>query len=296
VLSEGADFVVATCDYDTAAPAARVAQTKKIITIAFCASAPEWNQIGPYAYSMSMGSITEAAVNGQFATKKGCTKGYLLTDTSSSYTQQIANNVPKYFEGEIVGKDTFKNDDSSFASQVSRLQSASPKPECIFLSTFPPGGVTVVRALRAAGIDQMIMAPDGMDGDFWISAVPDLSDFYFSAYGSIFGDDPNPEVNELVAEIAKREKVERISGSTAITGAAILDALKIAIEAAGSTDSDAVRAELDKFTDQDLLVGPTTFTPTSHLSLGRPMAVIGVDNGKFSFQETFTPEGLEPTS
>jgi branched-chain amino acid transport system substrate-binding protein len=150
----------------------------------------------------------------------------------------------------------------------------------------------MLRSLRAAGITQMTISPDGMDGDFWISAIPNLSNFYFSAYASLFGDDPNPKVNELFSNIAQRQKVKRVSGSAAVTGASIIEALKMAIEKAGSADSDKVRAQLDQLTDADLLVGPTTFTPATHLSIGRPMAVIGVTDGKYGFVELFKPEGV----
>jgi branched-chain amino acid transport system substrate-binding protein len=287
LIGKGAQFLIVTCDYDIGSPAARIAQTKNVVSIALCASAPQWNQIGPLSYSMSMGSITEAAVNAKFAYEdKGCKNGYILTDTTSAYTQQLSDYLPKYFKGKIVGKDTFKNGDSSFASQVSRIQSQGTKPDCIFMETFPPGGVTLLRELRAAGITQPIISPDGMDGDFWIKGVPNLKDFYFSAYASIFGDSPNADVNKLVAEIAKREGTKRITGSTAITGYAIMEALEKAITTAGSTDAKAVAGALDKFNAEPLIVGPTTFTSTSHLSLGRPMAMIQVQNGKYSFLKT----------
>jgi branched-chain amino acid transport system substrate-binding protein len=287
VIEKGAEFLIVTCDYDIGAPAARIAQSKGIASVGLCASAPQWNEIGPLSFSMSMGSITEAAVDAKFAQEDlGCKKAYTLTDTTSAYTQQITEYLPKYFSGEIVGKDSFKNDDASFASQVSRLQATDPKPECIFMATFPPGGVTLLRELRAAGIDQPIISPDGMDGDFWIKGVPNLSDFYFSAYASIFGDDPNESVNELVGKIAEREKTERITGSTAITGYAVMEALKKAAEKAGTVEGAKLAAAMETFKDEELAVGPTTFSKESHLSLGRPMAMIEVQDGKYGFNKT----------
>ena len=52
------------------------------------------------------------------------------------------------------------------------------------------------------------------------------------------------------------------------------------IERAGTTDSDAVLAELNKFDNEPLLVGPTTFTEDLHINLQRPQAIIGIKDGK----------------
>ena len=37
---------------------------------------------------------------------------------------------------------------------------------------------------------------------------------------------------------------------------------------------------LDKFNKQPLLVGPTSFSPTDHIPVDRPMVVIRYSNGK----------------
>ncbi len=39
----------------------------------------------------------------------------------------------------------------------------------------------------------------GRVGSYWLSAIPDLSNFYVPEQGSVHGDDPNPDVNKFNA-------------------------------------------------------------------------------------------------
>ncbi len=61
-----------------------------------------------------------------------------------------------------------------------------------------PGEASAVKQIRAAGLDLPILGDEDLDGDYWKEAVPGLSDVYYSTYASIYGDDPDDQVNELV--------------------------------------------------------------------------------------------------
>src|SRR5262249_24242686 len=151
--------------------------------------------------------------------------------------------------------------------------------------------VTVLRDLRAAGITQPVISPTGMDGNYWISAIPDLSNFYYAGFVSIYGDDPNPQVNALVKELQRRLH-KPLAGSTAVSGYSVIQAFKIAAERARSIDQNAVMKQLQHFRNVKLITGSTTFTPTVRQSLGRPMRIIQVRDGKFHFVTIFTPKGV----
>jgi branched-chain amino acid transport system substrate-binding protein len=291
LISRGAQFLIESCDYDIGGPAARIAEDKGIVNFSLCASSEKWNTIGPHSYSMTYTSQVEGITGAQWAHRElQCESAYILTDTLIDYSKVIGDFYERAFEGTIVGVDTFKNSDASFSSQVTRLRATSPEPECIFLSTFPPGGVTMLRQLRSAGIDQPVISVVAMDGNYWISAIPKLSDFYYTSYSSMFGDDPRPRVNALLREIEDRTG-EVLHGGIAITGYSVMEALKIAITRAHSTDSEKVVAELQKFRDEPLFIGPTTFTKEDRMSMstGRPMQIIKVQDGEFSYLTTFEP-------
>jgi branched-chain amino acid transport system substrate-binding protein len=99
-------------------------------------------------------------------------------------------------------------------------------------------------------------------------------------------------VNALVKEIATRTHQKVLSGSTAVSGYSVVQAFKIAAERAHSLDQTPVMKQLQKFRNVPLITGLTTFTKTVRQSLGRPMRVIKVQNGKFHFLKVFTPHGV----
>jgi branched-chain amino acid transport system substrate-binding protein len=118
--------------------------------------------------------------------------------------------------------------------------------------------------------------------------VPNLSDFYQTVAASTFGDDPNPEVNEFFAKIEERTG-KPADGSYAIFGYSIIQALKIAIEDAGTTDGEELKAALESFDGTELLIGPVTFTPEEHLDATRPEKVLEMQDGKVSFHSIVEP-------
>jgi branched-chain amino acid transport system substrate-binding protein len=123
-----------------------------------------------------------------------------------------------------------------------------------------------------------------MDGAFWLGAVPDLSNFYTVTYASVFGDDPNQKVVDLLAAFKEKTGQDAATGGL-ITGASTIEAFKLAAERAGSFDGAALSAEFNKFQDEDLTAGPTSFSPDLHVNVKRPMAVITVNGGKHQFVE-----------
>lgn len=298
VIEQGAELLIITCEFDQGRPAALVATEKNILVISICASSPKWQTLPPTNYSMTFGTPTEGGAIAQWATEgehsPGCDTAYILTDTSIEYSKSIGETyIPRYYTGEVVGKDTFKNGDPSFESQVSRLQNTSPAPDCIFLSSYVPGGATIVRQLRAAGVDQPILTMEGMEGDYWVEAVPNLSDFYAVSFASIFGDDPDARVNELADQVEEKMG-DPLPVSTFVNGYSVMEAYERAISRAESTETAAVKEQLDGFRDEDLMVGPTTFADGARQSFGRPVRITQVQGGKASFLEVFEPHDIEP--
>src|SRR3984885_16050444 len=100
--------------------------------------------------------------------------------------------LPHLKDATLAGSDTFKNDDASIASQITRIKSLPKEPDAIMLCTMMPGAVSAIKQIRASGIKSMILNGSGVDGSYWLNAVPDLSNFYVPGQGSIFGAAPNP--------------------------------------------------------------------------------------------------------
>ena len=289
VVAKGANFMVVSCDYDMGAPAATVAHANEMIAISFCASDAKMGVqgIGPYTFTMNTPGQVEGAIAAAYSWERGWRKAYALLDASIEYNKSVCHGFLEYWKklgGEVVGVDTFMQEDPSIASQITRYKQAAEakgEPDVMALCSYVPGAVSAIRQVRGAGIDVPIVSGDAMDGHYWAEGVPGLSDHYAVTFGSIYGDDPRAEVNDFFARY--REEHGEPDTSFPLNGYSVIQALKIAAERANSLDSDAVLAELNKFDKEPLLWGATTFVPDMHIDMFHPMTVIQIQDGKGSF-------------
>jgi branched-chain amino acid transport system substrate-binding protein len=300
LIGNGANALLVSCDFDYGGPSASVAQQQNLIAMG-CAGSPRFGKqgIGPNAFSMDTQTPDEGGTVAEWASeRRGWKSVFVLTDTSIDYTKTLSD----YFQtrwtqmngaSSVVGKETFLNDDPSIASQISKLRALKTPPDFIFLSSCPPGLATAARQIRAAGIDIPIATGVCGDGDFWLDSVPNLKNFYNAAYVSTYLDDPRAEVNQFMERFLKvaDNPPQRAFG---VIGYSNVQALASAIEKAGSLDTAKVRAALESFTKEPLLVGPTTFTPVQHGDIWRPMAIVQVSGGKHSFNSQWTVKQPPP--
>lgn len=299
LINKGASLIMVSCDFDFGSAAALTAKAKGLIAFSACAGSTRFStpDLGPLAYTDGNADILDATAEADWTLQtKGWKKVYLLEDTLIEYTKRLCTYFPQRFTqlgGTVVGKDTFANGDPSIASQISRIKALSTPPDFIELCSLTPGGASAVRQIRAAGITTPIVAGEGMEGDFWFSSVPNLSDFYVSAIASIYGDDPNPKINALTQRfITATGKKPQIS--IAYPGYSMIEAIALAAQRANSFDPRAMATAMDSYKDEPFLVGPTTYDQTNHWPLDRPMAIESVTNGVAKFVQYVEPVG-QPT-
>ena len=196
----------------------------------------------------------------------------------------------------FAGQDTFNNGDASIAAQVSRLRSAASKADFLVVSSLPPGGASAIRQIRGAGINLPILAAAAFDGSYWLSAVPKLSNFYYPALGSLFGDDPNPARAKLLYKDFKKVSGQAPTlASYPLLGYAAIQTLVRGMKIAKSTDGAAVAKALNGFRNVPLITGPTTYTAKCHIPSGRPYLIMQVQNGKSSYTGvTWKPASVPP--
>ncbi len=223
--------------------------------------------------------------------KKNAKSFYVLLDTWTEYNKGICDGFDwmalKLEGAEIVGRDTFKNEDASIASQITRIKSLPKEPDAIMLCSMMPGVVSAIKQIRAAGINAMILNGSGVDGSYWLNAVPDLSNFYVPVQGSIYGDDPNAAVEEF------NKKYETVTGARPSSqyvypGYVLIDVWAKAVGRAKSTDADAVVAELEKMKDEPTLFGPRTFTNEIHHQNRGRYLIAETTNGKPKIVDEWT--------
>lgn len=270
VIEAGADLVVVSCDYDFGAPAALMAESNGRISFFLCAESVRAGiqGVGPHSFSASVLAAVQGATMAEWANAElGATRFYVLEDTWTEYNKGICDGfdwrAPQLEGVEIVGRDTFVNDDASIAAQITRIASLPEPPDAIMLCSMMPGVVSAVKQIRDAGITAPILNGSGVDGSYWMDAVPGLSEFYIPVQGSIYGDDPDPAVEAFNVAFEERFGA-RPSSQYAYPGYVMIDVWAKAVERAGTTEAAAVVAELEKMRDEPTLFGPRTFTNELH--------------------------------
>ena len=286
VIDGGADMVVVSCDYDFGSPAALAAESAGLPSFFLCAESIKAGiqGVGPNSFSASVLAPVQGATMAEWAyTKKDARTFYRLLDTWTEYNKGICDGfdymLPKLTEATLVGEDTFLNEDASIAAQITRIKALPEEPDAIMLCTMMPGAVSAIKQLRAAGINSMILNGSGVDGSYWLSAVPDLSNFFVPVQGSIYGDDPNAEVTAFNA------KYKEATGGDPSTqyvypGYVMIDVWAKAVERAGTTETAAVVAELEKMTDEPTLFGPRTFSSELHHQNRARYLIVETNAGK----------------
>ncbi|KPQ05638.1 MAG: branched-chain amino acid transport system substrate-binding protein [Rhodobacteraceae bacterium HLUCCA12] len=298
-IDQGAVAILFPSDFDFGAPGAFIAQEAGVISLSG-ASDPNFgvDGIGSFAYSISNAAQSQGAILAEWAyNEMGWRTAYTLLDTTIAFTNSLCEAFDRRWnelagDDGLLGSDTFRNDDPTISSQVTRINGLDEAPDAIMLCSYAPGGPSAIRQLRAEGLDQPIMTGESLDGNYWIGAVPELSDFYVANYGSYVGDDPNPDVNAFFERY--EETYDRQPDvSYGIRGYSLFQAWALAAERAGSFDAEAVAAELDQFDNEPLAIGPTTFTPELHIATTRPMTIMQAQDGEFSALGTYAPETVQ---
>lgn len=293
VIGDGAEVGLVSCDLDFGAPDAVEFGNKKMVAMSLCAATPTFGpqRVGPLAFSAGVATNNEAAGGAEFAVKKGWKSAYLLTDTALTYTKSWSGYFDEAFRslgGKIVGRDTLQMTDTSFQTQVTRLAKVKDEIDVIAACTVPPGGPTLVRQLRAAGIDKPIVACIGMSGTRWLRAVPNLKDFYVTDLFNFSGEDTDEKINELHARYVEATGEEPSNGQFT-QGYGAIELLARGIEKAGTTNGKELAAALETFKDEQVLTGPTTYSKDWHVPMSRPVTIQEIADGKPKLVERLVP-------
>lgn len=292
LVAKGAKMLLVTCDYDINAKSSQVANDAGVLVVAPCVGSTAMGPNNGLDLGYSMGSAVpgEAAIMAEYAFEKLGQTATLFKDMSIAYTTSQCDAFETRFKelgGTVKSVQQFSQTQAGALDKPVTAQVANAKKDgaqVIALCSYPGGGAQALAAIRNAGVKTPVISGFGLDGAFWLGAVPNLSNFYTVTYASVFGDDPNSKVVELLAAYKSKTGQDAATGGL-ITGASTIEAFKLAIERAGSVDGAALSAEFNKFNNEDLTAGPTSFTEDLHVNVTRPMAVITVEGGKHRFIE-----------
>lgn len=296
LLTQDVKVMIVSCDYDMGSPAALAAESGGIISIFLCAADIKAGVqgIGPYSFSASSVANAEGVTMAEWShAKRGARKGYALVDTTIQYDRSLCAGFewrfPQLEGSKLLGTDTFKNGDTSIASQITRIKSLPEQPDVIMLCSYIPGAASVAKQLRAAGINVPVLNGTAMDGDYWLASVPGLKDFIGLAKGSVRGDDPRPDVNAFVKTYTAKYGAAPVNQSV-FDGYVAIQLWAKAVEKAGSFDSAKVVEVMNGFKNEPSLLGPRSFTTDLHIQNQIPFLVTDIADGKSKVIDQYTME------
>lgn len=296
LIDQGAELIVAPCDFDFGGPASREAQAAGIVGISMCASDPLYSSwsLGDKQFTLSMWNTTMGATAAEYAfNERGWKTAYVVTDQFIAYTKSLSKYFIEHFEalgGKILLEDTYTNGDNDFSAQLARLQALGEKPDVIFISSYGTDIATIIRSIREVGIDSPVMGGDSYDDTAIFKALGERfgSDIYFVTH-TWMGPEAHPDMPAFI------EAYEEMYGNppeTAFvaTGYDTIMLMAQAVEIAGTTDGDAV-AEALTSNEFDLLTGKLKYRSAEEGHAPDKAAVIvALDKGEPSFVGWRTPE------
>ncbi len=289
VIGEGAELMVAPCDFDMGGPADREAQKAGIVGISTCASSPLHGSVtlGDKQFTLSMWNTTMGAAAAEYAfNDKGWKNAYVITDTFIDYTTSLSEYFIKHFKalgGNVIFEDKYTQGAQDFSAQLARLQRSSEKPDVLFISSYMPDLGTIIRTIRQAGIDAPIVGGDSYDDQGLFDALGEKygSDVYFVTH-SFMAPGATPEMADFL-ELYQQEYGKAPDTSFVATGWDTIQVMVQAVEKAGSTDGDKV-ADVMENTEFQLLTGKLRWTDAAHgHEPDIEAALVELQNGKPSF-------------
>lgn len=260
LIQQGAQIIIAPCDFDIGAPASQAAQEAGLVGMSTCASSPLYGSevLGDLQFTASVWNNNLAGAGAQWGyAEKGWRTAAVINDTAYEYTQSLGDLFKEGWTslgGEIVSDDVYTAGDQDFSAQIGRIQALPEPPDLIYISGVNPELATILRQVRAAGIETPLMGGDTYDdAQLWAALGPDLGDDLFFATHAWLGPEAGGNMEEFLQLYQEEYGEAPVAGFTAM-GWDVVMVFAQAIEAAGTTDGAAVAAKIEEMVF-DLLSG-----------------------------------------
>jgi branched-chain amino acid transport system substrate-binding protein len=291
VIEDGADVLLFSCEVPISAAGAPIAEEHNMLNFTLCGSEPGFGP--PYTGRLSFGAnrslISEGATRATFLWQRGFRHPFELTDTAILLGRIDQFGFQKTWEhlgGKLAGQADFKNEDLSIASQIAEIKRSGA--DSINISSYPPGGASAIKQIRAAGIDLPITATSAFDGTFWLKGVPDTKNLYVTLNGSAY-DPTNTQTAKLFERLKRAGVNTDVSGNLLASYAAgqlMLDALRETGTIDGAKLATALEAK-----PHPTVMGPLSYTPDNHLPSG-PWYIYDYPDRKPNLLKRVTPAYL----
>lgn len=245
LIDQGADFILTPSDFDIGGPASTAAQEAGLVGMSPGASSPLFGALalGDKQFTVAAWTNYGSAAAAEWGfEEQGWETAYVITDTSIDYSDSQGRYFIAAWEalgGTVVGEDTFIQGDQDFSGQLQRLQGLDEQPDVIFIASYMPDIGTIVREIRALGIETPILGGDAYDTSEFYQVLGEFgNDIYFSTH-SWMGPG-NSDAMDAFIEAYEAEFGGPPDNSFIALGYDAVQILAQSIEEAGTIEGDAV--------------------------------------------------------
>jgi branched-chain amino acid transport system substrate-binding protein len=240
--------------------------------------------MGECAYQLVMSDNIQAAVLAEYAIGEGYETAYVLGSNEIPYTRDLPTFFSDAFEhggGTVVATDEYKLGAGDYSAVVTKIQNFDPAPDVIFTPMYIPDSVVFLRQLRAAGVTTPVLSTDG-NGDAALldAGVKAIDGLTFS--NSVCTAEGDPDVQAFYDDYNAANGKDP-SSYVAVIGYDEVNMVSDAIEAAGSTEPDAITAQLDTI-DATGISGHVVMDPETRRA-NKPAALVQMDGTEFTCLE-----------
>jgi branched-chain amino acid transport system substrate-binding protein len=290
LIEQGAVVGVVTCDVEYAAPSVQEFINRGKLTLSPCIGTDQMGpkRFGPKGrFAFTIGNIAqdEGAAMAEYSYARGWRTAAIVKDNLLVYFQNIAAAFKVRFQqlgGRIVQEESFTSYSNTIQAAMSKV--ANTKADVIVFPTAFDGLAPFVGGLRQLGNNTPIINSWGGDGNYWWPTNPQVKNYYYVTYGSIYGDDPAPAVNRLVKAVTASNGGKLPATGSFIPGADLVDALVYAIKQShGSTKGRVLETAFEHFRNFPVTSGLINYSTSVHGVTGRAYRVMFVNNNKARF-------------
>jgi branched-chain amino acid transport system substrate-binding protein len=270
---------------------APIANQKKVPLFNGGASSPDLQGLGDYVFNnIPLADQQMPASVEYLAGKKGLKNWFVLYSNETlglSVLKAIEAELPKA-GGTVVGTAEISPTATDFGPQVAKIRQV--KPEVIFLATTSGGqGPTIVRQIRAAGIDARLASYAGIDIPETL-AEPGAADMVFTSQHMDYTVD-QPLTKHFSAEFEKRYpgKTPTILQANYCSQVSIIAEAVDALEEDGAeVTGESLMKKIRDIGTFKVVGGEVTFLPDGTVNL--PIDVRELHSGKLEVVDTYTPD------
>ncbi len=287
--SDGVVAVLGAAGSGVTMASAEVLAEKKIVGMAATATNPNVTLGNPWQFRVCFIDTYQGQVMAQYAYNCGYKKIAILRELTNDFCVGLASYFTDTFvkltgdSSSVVTAD-FQQGDQDFSSQISALTAANP--DAIFLPVPTNVGDTAVFAkqLHQLGHQLPILSSDGTEvPDLITVGGKDVEDIYYSTFFDT-SMSATTGTTKFLEQYAETYGKDAIPSSFEVLGYDTYMIILDAIEAAGSTDSEAIQKALWDMKDWPGAGGYVTFDENNNPN--KPAVIKVIKDGAFQYVTT----------